>query len=165
MNKAFLIRFCFASVVILTGATVLVTVKAANSGEGFFEKMGDGWRKGKWVPGIPNVKPKTWEEVVFPICWGSPQDCRDTAKKSVEVKSFPKDSPLFSAYFRVDCKDKHNGKPRGDSTVTYISTISIEDAENKIMEAYVTKDLCQIDPDYLDDSRIMVLGSGKFLDT
>jgi hypothetical protein len=29
----------------------------ASAGEGFFDKIGDGWKQGKWIPGIPDVKP------------------------------------------------------------------------------------------------------------
>ena len=40
----------------------------ANAGEGFFDKIGDGWKQGKWIPGIPDVKPQTLQEVIFPVC-------------------------------------------------------------------------------------------------
>jgi hypothetical protein len=65
-------------------ATTMPVTQVAQAGEGFFEKIGDGWRKGKWVPGLPDVKPQTWQEVVFPICWGSPQDCRGEAEKTAQ---------------------------------------------------------------------------------
>jgi hypothetical protein len=54
----------------------------ASAGEGFFDKIGDGWKQGKWIPGIPDVKPQTLQEVIFPVCWGHPQDCRDEADKN-----------------------------------------------------------------------------------
>ena len=134
----------------------------AHAGEGFFEKIGDGWRKGKWIPGLPDVKPQTWQEVVFPICWGSPQDCRGEAEKTV---SKPGQRPplLYSATFRVDCIDRDNQRDRGDSTITYTSGKSLEDARQAALNAYHSSDLCQIDPNYIDASRITKPGSGRFI--
>src|SRR5947208_3114389 len=86
-------------------ADLPIGTAAAHAGEGFFEKIGDGWRKGKWVPGLPDVKPQSWQEVVFPICWGSPQDCRDDndKKKDQTVARLPQ--PSVSVSYRVDCRD------------------------------------------------------------
>ena len=39
---------------------------ALQAGEGFFQKIGDGWKHGKWIRGMPDIKPQTWQEVVFP---------------------------------------------------------------------------------------------------
>jgi hypothetical protein len=33
------------------------------------------------VPGLPDINPQTWQEVVVVICRGSPQDCRGEADK------------------------------------------------------------------------------------
>jgi hypothetical protein len=143
-------------------STVVATsgFHSAHAGEGFFEKIGDGWRTGKWVPGLPDIKPKTWQEVVFPICWGSPQDCRGEA----EGKAGPGHPPLYSATFRVDCVDAANGRDRGDSTITYTSSKSIDDARQQATNAYSSSDLCQADPNYKDPSRITKPGSGRFVD-
>ena len=137
-------------------------VPVAHAGEGFFQKIGDGWRKGQWAPGIPDVKPQTWQEVIFPICWGSPQDCRGEAEKSVSKPGQPI-PPLYSATFRVDCIDRDNGRDRGDFTTTFTSGKSLEDARQTALNAYHSSDLCQIDPNYKDASRIMKQGSGRFL--
>jgi hypothetical protein len=145
-----------------TCAVAAVTIPAthvAQAGEGFFQKIGDGWRKGKWVPGVPDVKPQTWQEVVFPICWGSPQDCRGEADK----KAGQGHPPLYSVTFRVDCFDTENGRDRGDSTTTFTSSKSVDDAKQKALDAYNSSDLCQIDPNYRDASRIMRRGSGRFV--
>jgi hypothetical protein len=148
-----------AAYVALAGASF---APAAHAGEGFFEKIGDGWRKGKWVPGLPDVKPQTWQEVVFPVCWGSPQDCRGEAQRTASKPGQPP-PPLYSATFRVDCIDRDNGRDRGDSTSTYTSGKSLEDARQAALNAYKSSDLCQIDPNYKDESRIMKPGSGRFI--
>jgi len=131
-----------------------------SGGQNVFQKIGDGWLKGQWIPGLPNIRPQTWQEVVFPICWGSPQDCRG----STTAKAGPSRGPLYFVTFRVDCRDKDNGSPRGDSTITFTSTTSLEDAGDKAWNAYNTSDLCQIDPNYQDPSRVMVPGSGRIID-
>jgi hypothetical protein len=135
-------------------AASIPAIHVAHGGEGFFEKIGDGWRKGKWVRGLPDIKPKTWQEVVFPICWGSPQDCRGEADKTAG-QGHP---PLYSVTFRVDCIDADNGRDRGDSTTTFTSSKSIDDAKQQALDAYNSSDLCQINPNYLDRSRIMKSG-------
>jgi hypothetical protein len=28
-------------------------------GQNVFQKIGDGWRNGKWIPGAPNIRPQT----------------------------------------------------------------------------------------------------------
>jgi len=134
-----------------------------NAGEGFFDKIGDGWKQGKWVPGIPSVKPQTLQEVIFPICWGNPQNCRDSDETKETRKQGQPASPVYEASFRVDCTDKYNGRNRGDSTIFVRSSTSIEDAKSKALDAYRTSDLCQVDPNYQDRSRVMVPGSGRFI--
>jgi hypothetical protein len=140
-------------------AVIAPAIPSAQAGEGFFEKIGDGWRKGEWLPGVPDVKPQTWQEVIFPICWGSPQDCRGKA----ETKAGPNHPPLYSVTFRVDCVDTGNGRDRGDSTTTFTSSKSVDDAKQAALNAYNSSDLCQIDPNYRDASRVMKPGSGRFL--
>jgi len=158
------LNFSFKAATFAIGAALpLASVPLALNdahAQSVFQKIGDGWRHGKWIPGLPDVKPKTWQEVVFPICWGSPQDCRGES----EAKARPSHPPLFSATFRVDCIDAHNGRDRGDSSITYTSSKSIDDAKKLALDAYNTSDLCQIDPNYQDPSRIMKQGSGRFID-
>jgi hypothetical protein len=144
----------------MLGSTPLT--HGARAGEGFFQKIGDGWRKGKWVPGLPDVKPQTWQEVVFPICWGSPQDCRGEAQQTASKQGVPP-PPLYSVTFRVDCIDADNGRDRGDSTTTFTSSKSEDDARQAAVNAYKSSDLCQYDPNYRDRSRITRTGSGRFI--
>jgi hypothetical protein len=134
--------------------------EAALGGEGFFEKIGDGWKKGHWIPSLQGVKPQTIQEVIFPICWGHPQDCRDTPTKS--IGGLP--VPAYSATVRADCQDINTGKPRGDSTVTKVSLVSMEDAKNQAWQACTTTDICKLDPNYQDPTRVEVPGSCRFLD-
>jgi hypothetical protein len=150
------------SVVVGAAFANLAFAPPAHAGEGFFEKIGDGWRKGKWVPGVPDIKPQTWQEVVFPICWGSPQNCRGEAEKTAARPGQPP-PPLFAATFRVDCIDKDNGRDRGDSTSTFTSSASLDEARRAALNAYNSSDLCQIDPNYRDASRITKPGSGRFM--
>jgi hypothetical protein len=150
----------------LAGSALVVAMpvtQVAQAGEGFFQKIGDGWRKGKWVPGLPDVKPQTWQEVVFPICWGSPQDCRGEAEKTAAGKGRPLSSPLYSVTFRVDCIDKDDGRDRGDSTTTFSSAKSADDARQAALNAYNSSDLCQADPNYRDASRVTKPASGRFI--
>lgn|SRR5262249_52452304 len=151
--------FFSATAAYAIAAISIPAMRAAHAGEGFFQKIGDGWRKGKWVPGLPDVKPQTWQEVVFPICWGSPHDCRGEADK----KAGQAHPLLYSVTFRVDCIDADNGRDRGDSTSTFTSSKSIDDAQQKALDAYNSSDLCQIDPNYRDSSRNMRPGSGRFV--
>lgn len=150
------------SVVVGAGSISVAFPPVAQAGEGFFEKIGDGWRQGKWVPGVPDIKPQTWQEVVFPICWGSPQDCRGEAEKTESRPGQPS-PPLYAATFRVDCIDKDNGRDRGDSTSTFTSRASLDEARQAALNAYNSSDLCQIDPNYRDASRITKPGSGRFM--
>jgi hypothetical protein len=154
-----MISGALVAVITLTHAPFTPTALA---GEGFFEKIGDGWRKGEWVRGLPDVKPQTWQEVLFPICWGSPQDCRGEAEKTASKPGQPV-PPLYSATFRVDCIDRDNGRDRGDSTSTFTSAKSLDDAKQAATNAYNSSDLCQVDPNYRDASRVMKPGSGRFI--
>jgi hypothetical protein len=132
---------------------------AAHAGEGFFEKIGDGWRKGEWVPGVPDVKPKTWQEVVFPICWGSPQDCREGAKNKNQQATGGA-QPLVSISYRVDCRDRDTGGDRADSTIT-VTASTRQAATAEVERLAHTTDLCQGSG---DRSRVTVPGSGRYLD-
>lgn len=134
--------------------------EVALGGEGFFEKIGDGWKKGHWIRGLQGVRPQSWQEVIFPICWGSPQDCRDTPSDA--IGGFP--APVYSGSVRADCQDINTGKPRGDSTITILSKVSIEDAKNQAWQACTTTDICKSDPKYQDPTRVEVPGTCRFLD-
>jgi hypothetical protein len=131
----------------------------AYAGEGFFQKIGDGWKKGNWVPGIPSVRPQTVQEVIFPVCWGSPQDCRDDANKRIQTVA-PGGTPSFvSVSYRVDCRDRDTGADRADNTVT--ATAKTRDAAVAEIERLArSSDLCQGNGDL---SRVTVPGSGRYL--
>jgi hypothetical protein len=154
-------RFALATLWTLS-AFALIPCQA---GEGVFQKLGDGWRNGQWIPGFNiHIRPKTWQEVVFPVCWGSPQDCREPTK--AKVGALP--APLYSVTYIVDCQDTSTSPPtpRGDQIITFYSAISYEDAKNKaLQEINQPPDLCQRDPKYLDRSRTTVPGSGHFNDS
>ena len=130
-----------------------------HAGNGFFEKIGDGWKHGKWVPGIPHVKPKTWQEVIFPVCWGSPQDCRDDAKKQ-DQRTSGGPQPLVSVSYRVNCRDRDTGGNRADSTVT-VTASTRAGAVAEIERLARSTDLCQGTGDL---SRVTIPGSGRYLD-
>jgi hypothetical protein len=157
------IRYLLLSALAASALTIIPETKVAQAGEGFFQKIGDGWRKGNWVPGLPDVKPQTWQEVVIPVCWGSPQNCRGEAQKAAAGKGHPPSAPIYSVTFRVDCIDKDNGRDRGDSTTTFSSAKSEDEARQVALNTYRSSDLCQIDPNYRDASRVMKPGSGRFI--
>jgi hypothetical protein len=150
------------NIAILAGLLSLGFMADEAVAQSVFQKIGDGWKNGKWLPGFPNIRPQTWQEVLFPVCWGSPQKCRDDAAG----KAGARPAPLYSVSFTVDCQDVSTTPPtpRGDTTLTFVSTRSIDDAESKAIAAYQTSDLCQQDPNYKDPSRTMVPGSGHFDD-
>jgi hypothetical protein len=77
------------------------------------KKIGDGWRKGKWIPGLPSVKPQTWQEVVFPICWGSPQGL-SRGREEEKPDHRRRARLLVSVSYRVDCRDRDTGADRAD---------------------------------------------------
>ncbi len=128
--------------------------KPAYGGESVFEKMGDGWRKGKWVPGIPDVKPQSIQEVIFPVCWGSPQDCRDKANKDNTSGT-----PIVFVSYKVACRDTATGEDRGYALLSAAAS-KREAAVAKIEEALQSGDACQRGG-YVD--RVSVPGSGQWL--
>jgi hypothetical protein len=130
----------------------------AHAGEGFFQKIGDGWKKGKWIPGIPNVRPQTVQEVLFPVCWGHPQDCRESAKPAGGPSQRVPEA-WVSVSYRVDCRDRDTGADRADNTVT-VTAPTRDQAVARIEELARTSDLCQANGDL---SRITVPGSGRYL--
>ncbi|MEA2918597.1 MAG: hypothetical protein QOJ15_10678 [Bradyrhizobium sp.] len=137
-----------------------VAYDPSHAGEGFFEKIGDGWRKGTWVPGIPDVKPQTLQEVIFPVCWGSPQDCRDDAKKNNTSRAAGQQvATVVSVTYMVDCIDATDGADRADSVVT-VSASTRQAAVAEIERLKQTTDLCQGNGDL---SRVTKRGTGRYL--
>jgi hypothetical protein len=153
-------RSVAAALTVVAAITFTASPNVADA-QNVFQKIGDGWRKGRWIHGLPDIKPKTWQEVVFPICWGRPQECREDAGKKVAPGQ---EGPLFQVGFVVNCIDRDTGRDRGDSTMYFRSKISMDDAKKKALAAYQTQDLCQADPNYHDESRVTVPGSGHFED-
>jgi hypothetical protein len=96
---------------------------------------------------------------ILPVCWFSPQECRDDGKK--KSISVPVAAPVYYASFRVDCVDVTTGAPRADSDVTVSSPVSRDAAVAEINRLYATTDLCQGNG---DTTRRMVAGSGRFID-
>ena|ERR1700682_1404773 len=107
---------------------------------------------------MPDIKPQTWQEVVFPICWGSPQDCRDDAKKKNKTINAG-GPPLVSVSYRVDCRDRDTGASRADSTIT-VTAPTRAAAVAEIEQTIRSSDICQGNGDF---SRITVPGSGRYL--
>jgi hypothetical protein len=143
-------------------ALSILAVGPATAGEGFFEKIGDGWKKGHWVPNLPDVKPQTVQEVLFPVCWGSPQDCRDDARRNQKAGTGGAQTQqvaLVSVSYRVDCRDRNTGRDRADSTVT-VTASSRQAAVAEIERLARAQDLCQGNG---DQSRVTVPGSGRYL--
>src|SRR5690349_13490654 len=89
----------------------------------------------------PGREAQHWQEVIFYICWGSPQDCRDGAKKQ-DQRTSGGPQLIVSVSYRVDCRDRDIGGNRADSTVTFTaSTRAAVVAE--IERLARSTDLCQ----------------------
>jgi hypothetical protein len=106
---------------------------------------------------------KTFNSVVknpieaFPMCWGSPQDCRG---KPGPVHAYVASAPNGVAVsYRVDCRDRDTGADRADTTVT-VAAPTHDAAVAAILQKAQTSDLCQSNGDL---SRVTVPGSGRFL--
>jgi hypothetical protein len=95
---------------------------------------------------------------IFPVCWGSPQTCRDDVEK--KKTTIPNPPTTYSVSFRVRCKDAQTGANRADTTLTVTSTVSREAAVQEVLRQYETTDLCQSNG---DTSRVMVPNSGEWL--
>lgn len=91
----------------------------------------------------------------FPICWGSPQNCRGNPG-SAQVRPVPSQ---IAVSYRVDCKDRDTGADRADTTIT-IAAPTREAAVTAINQEAQSRDLCQSNGDL---SRITVPGSGRFM--
>jgi hypothetical protein len=140
--------------ILILGLTVLAFSSATlqhSHGQSVFKKIGDGWRKGKWLPGIPSVRPQTWQEVVFPICWGNPQNCRGAS----QARTANRQGPLYAVVFIVDCYDRRLQRVTGDVVGTYYSTISTDDARQKAWNTYNTNNICNMDPRWGKDPDVV----------
>lgn len=124
------------------------------------KKIGDGWRQGRWLPGIPNIRPQSVQEVLFPVCWGSPQDCRDSAKKDQRTAGGISTSTWVTVSYRVDCRDRDTWADRADSTIT-VQAPTRADALAAIEQQEQISDLCQANGDL---SRVTKPGTGRYLD-
>jgi hypothetical protein len=78
---------------------------------------------------------------ILPVCWFSPQECRDDAKKKNATVTNP--PTIYSASARVNCVDATTGADRANSDVTVTSPVSRDAAVNEIVRLYRTQDLCQ----------------------
>jgi hypothetical protein len=107
----------------------------AYAGEGFFDKIGDGWRNGDWLPRYTGPK------------GAPPQTAAAGPANTVSVS------------YRVNCRDRDNGADRADNTLT-VAAPTREAAVAQIEQALRTTDICQ---DSGDLSRVEVLGTGHYL--
>jgi len=123
------------------------------------KKIGDGWRQGRWLPGVPSVRPKSVQEVLFPVCWGSPQDCRGTANKDQKTAGGASTSNWVMVSYQVDCRDRYTGADRADNTIT-VQAPTREEAVATIEQQERTGDLCQANG---DSSRVTKPGTGRYL--
>jgi hypothetical protein len=148
------------SIVTRTIAIALVSAIAAREAELVLEETCDGWRARRTALNVSSLKPQTWQEVIFPICWGRHHhDCRSTPASRSKVTSDDL-QPLFSVTYRADCRDKATGASRAASTVT-VSASTRQAAVDEIERMIRTNDVCQGNGDL---SRIAVPGSGRYLD-
>jgi hypothetical protein len=90
-------------------------------------------------------KVKTIQEVIFPICWGRPQECRPNAGDSpTATGSAPPQEP--APYFisaRFKCVDRNTGKKLGsDCTISIWSKVSCQDALDALTQRMREADVC-----------------------
>jgi len=148
------------SIVTRTIAIALASTIAAREAELALQEICDGWRTREMTLNVSNLKPHTWQEMIFPICWGRHHDdCRSNAASRSEVTTDDLHPPP-SARYRVDCKDRATGAWQAVSTVT-ISASTRQAAVNEIERMIRAGDVCQGNGDL---SRITVPGSGRYLD-
>jgi len=146
-------------IVLFSVVSVFAFTSRAVVGQSFVKKIGDGWKHGNWLPGVPSVRPQTWQEVVFPICWGAPQKCRD----AVAAHTPNRPAPLYSVSFTVDCEDTKTKQIIGDATNTFTSPISLDAARGIALNAYQTTNLCQTNPKWGKDPDLVAV-NGHFDD-
>jgi hypothetical protein len=124
-----------AIIALTAGVGVTHIGDRAYAGEGFFQKIGDGWRNGDWLP-------------------------RYTGPKATPAASAPSSTAnRVSVSYRVDCRDRDTGGDRADNTLT-VAAPTREAAVAAIEQALRTRDICQ---DSGDLSRISVPGTGRYL--
>jgi hypothetical protein len=104
--------------------------------------------------------PQSTQEVLFPICWGHPQDCRDAPATTQAPAPTSVPGPTFTVVFRVRCVDVITGADRADDTLSVTSKVSRQTAVNQVLRQYNTSDLCQANG---DQTRRMLRGSGVWL--
>lgn len=74
-------------------------------------------------------KVKTVAEVLIPVCWGSPQDCREKPKEvDGEGMDEVKKSYPYYIFGNFQCRDKDSGKVVGSCLVIMSSSNSCEEA-------------------------------------
>jgi hypothetical protein len=74
------------SIVARTIAIALVSTIAAREAELALEQICDGWRMRRMTLTGSNLRSQTWQEVIFPICWGRHHgDCRSNPAVRTEV--------------------------------------------------------------------------------
>jgi hypothetical protein len=79
---------------------------------------------------------------IFPICWGSPQNCREPVTGGARGPVDP--NPIYySASARIPCVDAVDGTDRADNEITMFSKVSRDDAINQIIYKFQTEDLCK----------------------
>lgn len=153
---------------ILGSIAMLPLSQPAEAKNWFQSKIGDGWKHGKWIPGLPGIHPKTPEEL-WPQCIGSPQDCRP---KKGEAKTPPAQQTVIAqaggkyiAQFRVQCaKSTDVGNNHGDVTIPYTSEVSVEDARQKALNEFNSgTDLCQKYSQTPSTDMHMIRSSGGFV--
>jgi hypothetical protein len=117
----------------------------ALAGEGVFQKIGDGWKKGHWLPGLD------WP--------GKDQPQQPQSKPSSPPTRV---GELYQITYRVDCRDRQTGRDAGDETLTITSPHSYPHAEALARSEVENRNVC-FNPAWGDRDRVMVPGSGRTL--
>ena len=124
-----------ALLALTTGVGVTQIASSTYAGEGFFQKIGDGWRNGDWLP-------------------------RYTGPKATPARTAPSGAPnTVSVSYRVNCRDRDTGADRADNTLT-VAAPTRDAAVAVIEQALQTRDIRQ---DSGDLSRVSVPGTGHYL--
>jgi hypothetical protein len=66
----------------------------------------------------------------------------------------------YSATLRIDCQDAQTGAPRADNTITVVSNVSQQDAENQILAITGRSDICQANG---DTTRVSIPGTARWM--
>ncbi len=89
------------------------------------------------LPTFKLPKPQGVPEIILPVCWGSPQDCRKSSHPQRRSTPTPMPVTRYFAALRAQCYE-WNGTYRGDTTVTSSSTISYTHAQQGAINYYNT---------------------------